>query len=102
MTGGDVDSDIHYRIIDLPKLTLQFSQFWETDVSDYEDIDDIPQSVVDEIQQEIVSLLQYSSVLPSPEDCSLLRQSSCRWQGLDEDEDHEEGVRPVEVPKKKR
>ena len=64
--------------------------------------DIIPQSVVDEIQQEIVSLLQYSSVLPLPENCSLLRRSSRRLQGLDEEEDHEEGARPMEVSKKKR
>jgi hypothetical protein len=103
LTGGDADSDNHYRIIDLPKFALQFSEFWETDVSDYEDEDeDIPQSVVDEIQQEIVSLLQYSSVLPLPEDCSLLRRSSRRLQGLDEEEDHEESARPVEAPKKRR
>ena len=61
-------------------------------MSDFEDedIEDIPQSVIDEIQQEIVSLLQYSSVLPLPEDCSLLRRSSRRLQGLDEEEDHED------------
>ena len=103
LTGGDTDGDRHYRIIDLPKLALQFSEFWETDVSEYDDIDDIPQSVVDKIQQEIVSLLQYSSVLPPAEDCSLLRQSSRRLQGLDEEEDNEESTRPVEeAPKKRR
>ena len=37
MTGGDADGDKHYRISDLPKLALKFSQFWETDVSDYDD-----------------------------------------------------------------
>ena len=74
-TAGALADD---GIIDLPKLALQFSKFWETDVSDFEDedIEDIPQSVIDEIQQGIFSLLQYSSVLPLPEDYSLLRQSS--------------------------
>ena len=65
-------------------------------------IDEITQSVVDMIQREIVSIQQYSSVLPPSEDCSLLRRSSRRLQGQDEEEDHVESVRPVRVPKKKR
>ena len=103
LTGGRAAGDRHYRIIDVPKLALQFSTFWETDMIGYEDIDEIPQSVLKEIQREIVGILQYSSVLPLPDDCSLLMRISRRLQGMDEQEElEEECAQPEDQPRQPR